>query len=94
MSKIVKKIDDLGRFAIPREIRRGMRLMGGDQVEIIQKDDTIILKKYLPHFSSQLIETKEALLEWAECNSITLSNELLEEFQSLIENVQQIENLE
>ena len=28
--KIIKKIDDLGRIAIPKEIRRALRWMGGD----------------------------------------------------------------
>lgn len=43
---MIKKIDDLGRIAIPKEIRRALRLMGGDSIEIIQENNTIILKKY------------------------------------------------
>lgn len=91
MPSIIKKIDDLGRFAIPREIRRSMRLMGGDQVEIIQRDNTIVIQKYLPQFSSQLEEIKNALVEWAQENNTELSNTLLNSFQSLIEQVQEIE---
>ena len=91
---MVKKIDDLGRFAIPREIRRSMRLMGGDQVEIIQRDNTIVIQKYLPQFSSQLEEIKNALVEWAQENNTELSNTLLDSFQSLIEEVQKVEIIE
>ena len=91
---MVKKIDDLGRFAIPREIRRSMRLMGGDQVEIIQRDNTIVIQKYLPQFSSQLEEIKNALVEWAQENNTELSNTLLNSFQSLIEEVQKVEIIE
>ena len=91
---MIKKIDDLGRFAIPREIRRSMRLMGGDQVEIIQRDNTIVIQKYLPQFSSQLLDVKNALIEWAQENSIELSNTLLDSFQSLIEEVQKVEIIE
>ena len=91
---MIKKIDDLGRFAIPREIRRSMRLMGGDQVEIIQRDNTIVIQKYLPQFSSQLEEIKNALVEWAQENNTELSNTLLNSFQSLIEEVQKVEIIE
>ena len=37
--KIIKKIDDLGRIAIPKEVRRALRWMGGDEIEIILNDD-------------------------------------------------------
>lgn len=37
--KIIKKIDDLGRIAIPKEIRRSLRWMGGDEIEISLNDD-------------------------------------------------------
>jgi AbrB family looped-hinge helix DNA binding protein len=40
--KIIKKIDDLGRIAIPKEIRRALRWMGGDEIEISLKDDRSI----------------------------------------------------
>lgn len=31
----IKKIDDLGRLSIPRDLRRTLRWMGGDEIEII-----------------------------------------------------------
>lgn len=40
--KIIKKIDDLGRIAIPKEIRRALRWMGGDEIEINLNDDRSI----------------------------------------------------
>ena len=40
--KIIKKIDDLGRIAIPKEIRRALRWMGGDEIEISLNDDRSI----------------------------------------------------
>ena len=43
---IIKKIDDIGRIAIPKDVRRALRWMGGDEIEIIPKDNgTIILQK-------------------------------------------------
>lgn len=40
--KIIKKIDDLGRIAIPKEVRRALRWMGGDEIEISLNDDRSI----------------------------------------------------
>ncbi len=46
---IVRRIDDLGRVVIPKEIRRTLRIREGEQLEIFTgKDSEIILKKYSP----------------------------------------------
>jgi AbrB family transcriptional regulator (stage V sporulation protein T) len=46
---IVRRIDDLGRVVIPKEIRRYARLREGDPLEIYtNRDGEIILKKYSP----------------------------------------------
>ena len=45
---IVRRIDDLGRIVIPKEIRRNIRLREGDAMEIFLKDDCVCLKKYTP----------------------------------------------
>lgn len=44
---IVRRIDDLGRVVIPKEIRRAMRIYEGDPLEIFfDTDHNIVLKKY------------------------------------------------
>ena len=46
---IVRRIDDLGRVVIPKEIRRTMRIREGDPLEIYTgSDGEVILKKYSP----------------------------------------------
>ena len=46
---IVRRIDDLGRVVIPKEIRRTMRIHEGDPLEIYtESDGTVIFKKYSP----------------------------------------------
>lgn len=46
---IVRRIDDLGRIVIPKEIRRTMRIHEGDPLEIFtESDGTVIFKKYSP----------------------------------------------
>ena len=60
---IVRRIDDLGRVVIPKEIRRTLRIREGDPLEIFtDKDGAVILKKYSPIgelglFSKQFAET-------------------------------------
>ena len=46
---IVRRIDDLGRVVIPKEIRRTLRIREGDPLEIFtDKEGQVILKKYSP----------------------------------------------
>lgn len=46
---IVRRIDDLGRVVIPKEIRRTLRIREGDPLEIFtDREGQIILKKYSP----------------------------------------------
>ena len=60
---IVRRIDDLGRVVIPKEIRRTMRIREGDPLEIYtSREGEVIFKKYsllggLEDFASQLCET-------------------------------------
>lgn len=60
---IVRRIDDLGRVVIPKEIRKTMRIREGDPLEIFtNRDGEVIFKKYSPvgefsSFSSQYAET-------------------------------------
>ena len=59
---IVRRIDDLGRVVIPKEIRRTMRIREGDPLEIYTDNDgEVIFKKYSPigelsRFASQYAE--------------------------------------
>ena len=60
---IVRRIDDLGRVVIPKEIRRTMRIREGDPLEIFtDREGEVIFKKYSPigemqTFSAQYAET-------------------------------------
>lgn len=60
---IVRRIDDLGRVVIPKEIRRTMRIREGDPLEIYtEKDGEVIFKKYSPmgelsDFAMQICES-------------------------------------
>ncbi len=46
---VVRRIDDLGRIVIPKEIRKTLRIKEGDPLEIFtDKEGEVILKKYSP----------------------------------------------
>ena len=46
---VVRRIDDLGRIVIPKEIRKTLRIKEGDPLEIFtDREGGIILKKYSP----------------------------------------------
>ena len=43
---IVRRIDELGRVVIPKELRRTMRIREGEELEVTAMDDSLVLKKY------------------------------------------------
>ncbi|TCS80159.1 stage V sporulation protein T [Tepidibacillus fermentans] len=70
---IVRRIDDLGRVVIPKEIRRTLRIREGDPLEIfVDRDGEVILKKYSPigELSDFAQEYADSLYE--NLNAITL----------------------
>ena len=59
---VVRRIDDLGRVVIPKEIRKTLRIKEGDPLEIFtDKEGEVILKKYSP-----IGELSEFATEYAE----------------------------
>lgn len=43
---VIRKIDELGRIVIPKEIRKNLNIRNGEDVQIYIEEDKIILKKY------------------------------------------------
>ncbi len=43
---IVRRIDDLGRVVIPKEIRRNLHLKEGDPLELFVEDGAVVFRKY------------------------------------------------
>ncbi len=66
---IVRRIDDLGRIVIPKEIRRNFRIREGETLEIFtDESDNIILKKYSPmktlkEFANEYIESIYSMIK-------------------------------
>ena len=70
---IVRRIDDLGRIVVPKEIRRTLRIREGDALEIFtDREGEIILKKYSPlgemgNFADQYAESLAQTLGYLVC---------------------------
>lgn len=45
---IVRKIDNLGRIVLPKELRDNLNIESSDSVEVYVNKDMIVLKKYAP----------------------------------------------
>ncbi len=43
---VIRKIDELGRIVVPKEIRKSLNIKNGEDVQIYIEEDKIILKKY------------------------------------------------
>lgn len=52
---IIRRIDDLGRVVIPKEIRRTMNIREGEPLEIFLEDGGVVFKKYLPSCRDDLV---------------------------------------
>ena len=55
---IVRRIDDLGRVVIPKEIHRTMNIREGDPLEIfLDEDGAVVFRKYNPTYRDDLMAT-------------------------------------
>lgn len=65
---VVRRIDDLGRIVIPKEIRRNLRIRDGESLEIFVDNNNIVLKKFsimrnIDVYASNLVESLYSLLK-------------------------------
>lgn len=58
---IIRRIDDLGRVVIPKEIRRALKINEGDPLEIHVDNDMICYKKYIPE--TNYIDTINSIIK-------------------------------
>ncbi len=62
---IIRRIDELGRVVIPKEIRKNLSIKSGDCIEIYTNEDQVVLKKYMPkqHFTKETFNLIKSLAE-------------------------------
>ena len=61
---IVRRIDELGRIVIPKELRRTMGIKDGDPLELFRDKDHIILQKYT--LSDEVGQAVDFLKRWVD----------------------------
>lgn len=85
---IIRRIDDLGRIVIPKEIRRNMNIREGDPMEIyLDGDNRVIFEKY----NSGLLPFIHNLADRVEDNEYdTLSPESVKEIKGLLDKISKI----
>ncbi len=81
---IVRRIDDLGRIVVPKEIRRTLRIREGDPLEIFtDREGKIILKKYSPigelsqfagEYAESLSQTTGHLVLVTDCDHVVAAS--------------------
>lgn len=76
---VVRRIDDLGRIVIPKELRRTMRIREGDSLEIFIDGEKIMLKKYSPvqNVNDFVIEFVESIYSSYKKDMIITDNEVI-----------------
>ena len=72
---VIRRIDELGRIVIPKEIRRNLKIRDGENMEIFIETDSIILKKHSQIEDSINYAKKiSALLDSLTSNSIIITD--------------------
>lgn len=85
---VIRRIDDLGRIVIPKEIRRNLKIREGDSLEIyVSNDGKIILNKFSPLgemeiiskvFAESIYKSKGIDVIITDMQNVVASNERLE----------------
>ena len=64
---IVRRVDDLGRVVIPREIRRSMGIKEGEPLEIYLENDAVIFRRYSYKLTAEVARVAELVEQ--NCNA-------------------------
>ena len=89
-SGIVRKIDDLGRIVLPKELRKSLNINSGDDFEIIINDQSILLKKYskLESYETNINKILKIFTFYTKYNIfVTINNVLTNDKTDKITNV-------
>lgn len=80
---IIRRLDDLGRVVIPKELRRALNVREGDPLELCPREDGILVRKYSPlgtmqpYFTAPCVASLQKALPSASGIIITDCDEIL-----------------
>ena len=84
---IIRRVDDLGRIVIPKDIRRTIGIHEGEPLEIfIEGDDTVCFRKYKNNLSDAVVHLREQI---ENCGD-DLTYATLMRIDALLEEVQEL----
>lgn len=86
---IIRRVDDLGRIVIPKEIRMTYGIEDGSPIEIFTDSDGIILRKYraeneLMNTVNVLSDTVEGYIDDLDCEKVQQIRKHIEEIRGLL----------
>ena len=82
---IVRRVDDLGRVVIPKEIRRNLGIHEGDPLEISLHEDYICFKKYTTNKLEKVYDAFKELVDFAEEEGGSYMKTMVSELQVEVE---------
>ena len=82
---IVRRVDDLGRIVIPKEIRRNLGIYEGDPLEIFLHEDCICLRKYSTDKLEKVYDAFKDLVDFAEEEGGFYMKTLVSDLQAEVE---------
>ena len=82
---IVRRVDDLGRVVIPKEIRRNLGIHEGDPLEISLHEDCICFKKYTINKLEKVYAAFRELVDFAEEEGGFYMKTMVSELQAEVE---------
>jgi AbrB family looped-hinge helix DNA binding protein len=83
---IVRRVDDLGRVVIPREIRRSMGIREGEPMEIYLEQDAIMFRRYAYKLTAEVARVAELVEQNCNANADTMDRlgELFNEIDNIL----------
>lgn len=82
---IIRRIDDLGRVVIPKEIRRTLGIHEGDPLEIFLHEDCVCLRKYSTDKLEKVSDAFKELADFAEDEGGFRMRTMVSELQAEVE---------
>lgn len=85
---IIRRVDDLGRTLLPKEVRRELNISEGTQMEMFISEQEIVLKKYYPE--NKLLDMSNGFIEAVEDMSIDLGPETTRYVRQHVREIQKL----
>lgn len=91
---IVRRVDDLGRVVIPKEIRRSMGIREGEPMEIYLENDAVMFRRYSYNLIAEVARVAELVEQYCNANEDTMDRlgELFNEIDNILRAEEECED--